>query len=144
MAKNDTNQCTFSGNLVKDAVLRSGKNGTPFLTGSLAVGRSWKVNNEQKEDVTFIDWMISGKRAEALAKHLTKGRALILTGEMRQRRWEDQNGQKRSGYTLHVENLTFQSGQKGAADGNAPYQDIPQKSIDVGGPETFVDDNIPF
>jgi single-strand DNA-binding protein len=41
--------------------------------------------------------------AEHLAESLTKGARVVVTGRLRQSRWETENGEKRSAYGLDVE-----------------------------------------
>ncbi|PXA04818.1 single-stranded DNA-binding protein [Coraliomargarita sinensis] len=104
------NQCTFVGNLTADPELRKiGDKATPVLDGSLAVNRVYKDKEGRKvEDVDFIPFTSFGKAAEILAKYLRKGDSVLLSGEMRQDKWEDkESGQKRSQLKLRVENFTL-------------------------------------
>lgn len=104
------NQCTFVGNLTADPEIRKiGEKQTPILDGSLAVNRVYKDKEGRKvEDVDFIPFSSFGKAAEILSKYLRKGDSVLLSGEMRQDKWEDkESGQKRSQLKLRVENFTL-------------------------------------
>ncbi len=59
---------------------------------TVAVGRYEKGQTE----TSFFDCVQWGKTAESLAKHMTKGRLIAVKGEMRQNRWTDNEGSKRS------------------------------------------------
>jgi single-strand DNA-binding protein len=104
------NHCTFVGNLTADPELRKiGANDTSVFDGSLAVNRVYKDKDGRKvEDVDFIPFTTFGKAAEILAKFLKKGDSVLLTGEMRQEKWEDdETSQKRSRLKLRVSNFTL-------------------------------------
>lgn len=104
------NQCTFVGNLTADPETRLiGEKDTTVFDGSLAINRSYKDKEGRKvEDVDFIPFTAFGKAAEILAKYLQKGDSVLLSGPMRQDKWEDkETGQKRSMLKLRVENFTL-------------------------------------
>ena len=113
--------------------------------------------------MNFFDFTIIGKRAESLAQYLTKGKPVILSGEMRARIYTTKTGEKRTAYSILVNDVAFQHGAKddrepgrmtaqyrqdkkpGRQAGGYPKQQknsAPEYPMD--GPESFNDDEIPF
>ena len=89
---------TFVGRLVADPEVRYTNDGKPVA--SFTIASSQRVYNKQTgqwEDgeATFLGCTAWSKLAEGVAT-LGKGQRVIATGVLRQRRWEGQDGQKRS------------------------------------------------
>lgn len=116
----DTNVVVVKGNLVRDVELRYTSAGTAFAKGAVANNRGYKGENGWQEYANFFDFTLWGKRAEGLAKHLTKGTPVVITGELRQSRWE-QDGQKRSRVEINAQDLSF-AGRK--RDGGSPPDEV--------------------
>lgn len=95
---------TIAGNLTRDAEVREGNDGNQFVTFSVAVNQYAGEGNE--EHVSFFDCSVN---RPGLAPYLTKGQAVVCAGEMRQRRWEDADGTKRSAFSLRVRDFEFGS-----------------------------------
>lgn len=98
------------GNLTRDPELRSIPSGQQVASFSLAVNRTWKnANGEQQEAVDYIDCNIWGKPAEIITQYMNKGSAILVSGRLQQRSWE-QDGQKRSKVEVVVEDFNFVGG----------------------------------
>lgn len=126
----DINVVCVAGRLTKDSELRFTSNGTPVAKFSLAVNR-WA---KDKEEANFFDITLWGKQAESLNPYLTKGRQVVIQGELEQQRWE-KDGQKfsRVGVTARHVQLV----------GREEKKDDPIRERPTAGPEDF-DDDIPF
>ena len=100
------NSITITGNLTRDAELRSMNDGTAVL--SFAVG-----DNQQGRDKKAIFWRSSlfGKRAEALAPYLKKGQQVTIVGSVTEREYTDKDGQKRTSIDVRVNDLALQGGR---------------------------------
>ncbi len=71
------NVVTLSGRLTADAELKQTDGGTSICNFRLA------VNDRRKEDKTiFLNIVVFGKQAEALAEHLTKGKLVGVAGRL--------------------------------------------------------------
>jgi len=92
------NKVILMGNLTRDPELRYTQSNMPICKIGLAVNRRFKdgQSGEWREEPTFVDVTIFGKRGEAFAKYHTKGKPAFIEGELRLDNWEDQQGQKRS------------------------------------------------
>jgi single-strand DNA-binding protein len=97
------------GNLTRDPETRTTPNGQSVTSFSLAVNRTWRNQaGENQESVSYIDCVAWGKPGEIIAQYLGKGRALLVSGRLDQRSWEDkESGQKRSKVEVVVEDFNF-------------------------------------
>lgn len=104
------NKVILMGNLTKDPELRTIPSGQTVCSFSIAVNRSWKnAAGEQQEAVDYIDCNAWGKAGELISQYMQKGRALLVSGRLQQRSWE-QDGQKRSKVEVVVEDFNFVGG----------------------------------
>jgi len=101
------NKVLLIGNLTANPELRYTPSGTPVASLPLAVNRRFKQNGELKEEVCYIDIVTFGKQAELAAQYLTKGRGVLVDGRLQQRRWETEDGQKRSKHEVVADQLTY-------------------------------------
>ena len=134
---NSINTCTLSGNLTRDAELRSTQGGTAVLSFGVAVNerRKNQQTGEWEERPSFIECSCFGNRASSLAQYLTKGTKVFVQGHLHQSSWETQDGGKRSKVEVIVDELDFgsrpqsQQGQQQAPTyQQAPaYQQAPQQ-----------------
>ena len=114
------NKVTIMGNLVRDPELRTTPNGQSVCGFSLAVNRTWRNSDgEQQEAVDYIDCNAWGKAGEIIAQYMQKGRAILVSGRLQQRSWE-QDGQKRSKVEVVVEDFNFIGGNESGGGSSAP------------------------
>ena len=116
------NKVTLMGNLTRDPETRTTPGGQSVTSFSLAVNRSWRGSDgQQQEAVSYIDCTAWGKAGEIIAQYMSKGRALLVSGRLDQRTWDDkETGQKRSKVEVIVEDFNFvDGGQGGGHDGGS-------------------------
>jgi single-strand DNA-binding protein len=101
------NKVILIGNLTKNPELRYTPSGTPVASFGLAVNRKFRQAEELKEEVCFIDIVVFGKQAEHCGQYLSKGSGVIVDGRLQQRRWESEDGQKRSKHEVVAQTVTF-------------------------------------
>lgn len=116
------NKVILMGNLTRDPEVRTTPNGQSVANFSLAVNRTWRDANGQTQDsVSYIDCVAWGKAGEIIAQYMQKGRALLVSGRLDQRSWDDkESGAKRSKVEVIVEDFNFVDGGSGSNDGGAP------------------------
>ena len=102
------NSVTLGGNLVRDAELRATQT-SAVLSFTVCVNSSQKEGDGYVDVPNFIDCVIYGARGESLARYLTKGAYVALTGRIAQRRWETKDGQRRSKLEVIVSEIHFES-----------------------------------
>lgn len=101
------NKVILIGNLTKNPELRYTPSGTPVANFGLAVNRRYRQAEELKEEVCYIDIVVFGKQAEHCGQYLSKGNGVIVDGRLQQRRWETEDGQKRSKHEVVAQTVTF-------------------------------------
>ncbi len=95
------------GTLTRNPELRYTPSGTPVANFGLAVNRRYKQADDQKEEVCYIDIVVFGKQAELCGQYLSKGDGAIIDGRLQQRRWETEDGQRRSKHEVVAQSVTF-------------------------------------
>ena len=140
------NKVILMGNLTRDCETRFGGSGTAIVKFGLAVNRRFQdADGNWKEQPTFVDVTIFGKRGEAFARFHGKGKQALIEGQLRMDTWDDkQTGQKRSRVKVVADTVRFIGGGGGAragGQGGAPRgggQGGPPD--DMGGPPPGFDD----
>lgn len=114
------NQVFLIGNLTRDPESRFTPSGTAVAQFSLAINRSFKAaNGEKQEEVVFVDVEAWGKSAEVITKYCAKGRPLFVSGRLKLDQWEDKKtGEKKSRMKVVCENFQLLGGKpEGASQG---------------------------
>jgi single-strand DNA-binding protein len=108
------NKAFVSGNLTRDCETRESNGAVSLASFTVAVNeRRHNPNNDQWEDyVNYIDCVVFGKRAAALAPYLKKGLKVAVCGKLRYSSWENKDGSKRSKVEVVVDDLEFMSGRQ--------------------------------
>lgn len=143
------NKAMLIGNIGKDPTVTS-PNGKKCVRFSLATSKKYRDNNgEQKELTEWHNIAIWGKSAETFEKlNVGKGVKLYVEGEIANRSWTDNNGQKR--YITEINASTFQvltprntqpQGQQGSVFGQEVANDY-QQGMDAQA-DAYADD-LPF
>ena len=89
----DTNTVVLTGNLTRDPELRYTPKGVAVANVGLASNRKYRQGDDLKDEACFIDVTVFGSTAEAVAKHLDKGRKVLVEGRLRYHTWETETGQ---------------------------------------------------
>lgn len=108
------NSVTLGGNLARDAELRATQT-SAVLSFTVCVNSSQKEGDGYVDVPNFVDCVIYGARGESLARYLTKGVYVALTGRIAQRRWETKDGQRRSKLEVIVSEIHFET-RRGASE----------------------------
>jgi single-strand DNA-binding protein len=112
------NRVMLLGNLGADPELRMTSGGQAVLKLRMATTENYLDKNRQRQERT--EWhnvVIWGKRAEALAKILTKGTRIFVEGGLRTSSYEDRDGNKRYRTEVVSSNILLQGRSSG---GGAP------------------------
>ena len=136
------NKAIFMGRLGNTPELRYTKNNVAVCTFTIAVNRPRQKDKEDEADwPTIVAWR---QKAEFAAKHLTKGRQVLITATVRTRSYEDKDGNKRKVTEFYAEDIEFcdKKPQNEAAGTYAPppSQELPDGFEEIEGP----DEDLPF
>ena len=101
------NKVILIGNLTRDPELRYTPQGTSVCNFGIAVNRKYRQGDEMKEEVTFINIVVFGKQADTCGQYLNKGNPVLVEGRLQERRWETEDGQKRSKHEVVAQTVRF-------------------------------------
>ena len=100
------NKVVLTGRLVRDAELSYiASTATPKMSFSMAVERNYQKDKNNKV-VDFIPCEMIGRHTEKLATYLTKGKQILVEGELNIDNYE-KDGEKRSFTKVKVDRLEF-------------------------------------
>lgn len=120
------NQFAFSGNLVRDSELKTVGNGFNILSFTVANNYIQKSGESYEQKVNYLDCKVLGKRAEKLVNILKKGASVICRGDIRQERWQGQDGKTNSRIAFQCEDVEItrwpQNQQNGGNNNYAQQQ----------------------
>lgn len=104
----DLNEVVLQGRLTKDAEYFPTKNGMEIASFFLAVSRSRKKNGAVETETSFFNVKAFIKTDDGRKNYLVKGQEVIASGRLRQERWVNGDGEKRSSVSLYARNLSIQ------------------------------------
>ena len=102
------NRVILIGRLTRDPELRYTGNGTAVASFSLAVDRTYKNGNGEKETdyINIVAWRNLGERC---GEYLAKGKMVAVEGRLQIRSYEDNNGVKRTVAEVVADDVRFLS-----------------------------------
>jgi len=112
------NKVMLIGNLTRDPELKYTPGNQAVCELGIAVNRKYRTkDNEEREEVTFVDCEAWGKQAEVMKEYLSKGRPVFVEGRLKLDQWEDKEGKKQSKLRVVVENFQFIDSKGGGGGG---------------------------
>lgn len=114
----DFNQVNIIGRLTKDAELKDA-NGYQKLDFSIAFSTSKKEGDKYIDESNYLNLTLWGKVAGAIHPYMTKGTQVLVTGELKQDRWE-KDGQKFSALKVNVRNVQLLGSRNSATKTEEP------------------------
>lgn len=153
------NSVVLVGRMTKDAELRYTSSNVAVATFTLAVNRSFKNQNGERE-ADFINIVMWRQQAENLASWAKKGALVGIEGRIQTRNYDNQQGQRVYVTEVVAENFSLlesrsvregqgQSGGYSAPNNQAPTQSTPDFSRQENpfgqtNPMDISDDDLPF
>ena len=98
------NNVSIMGRLTADPVLRQTSNNLAKTTFTIACDRDFK-NKDGKKETDFINVTCWRQTAEFVAKFLSKGRMVAVTGRLYTNKWEDNEGKKHTIYEVEASSV---------------------------------------
>jgi single-strand DNA-binding protein len=119
------NRILFTGNLTADPELVDA--GQTKVVNAVIAGNEfyYDENEEHQQVTTFVDLKIWGVATENFARLARRGQEIFVEGSLRQDRWEDDEGRKRSRLYLNV--LSWQFTQRKAGESKTAANGLAQK-----------------
>lgn len=103
------NAINIIGRLVRDPELRKTTSGISVC--SFTIANSRKLANG-KEETWFFDVETWNGTAEFVDKYFEKGKPIVVTGYIKTRNYEDNEGNKRKAWTIVASTVDFVPGEK--------------------------------
>jgi len=159
------NRIILMGRIVNDLELKSTPQGVSVCSFRIAVDRRYQAKGEERKSDFFnvVTWR---QQAEFVTKYFSKGRMILVDGELNTRNYTDKNGNPATWYEIVADRVTFTGEPKSSGGGYSssygapPLPDYPppyggggaasgtqQQSSEGGSPAAaFVDseDDYPF
>ena len=102
------NKVILVGNLTKDPELRYTSGGIAVTNFSVAVNRAYTTKEgEKREEVSFFEIAALRKLAENCGEYLKKGSPVLVEGRLKEDRWEDEEGNRRSKIKIEAYDVVF-------------------------------------
>lgn len=96
----------IKGRLTRDPELRFTNSGTPVVSFTVVTSRRWKDGDEWKEaDVSFWDVTAFKDLAENIADNCEKGTSVLVSGAMRQEKWQTKDGENRTSWKVLADDV---------------------------------------
>lgn len=143
------NKVILSGRITKDIEIKTTPSGANVTQFSLAVERNFAKQGEERQ-TDFITCVAWNKTAEFIGKFFSKGRSIVVIGQLRTRTYDDKNGTRHYVTEVFVDKAQFtfepkaqQSNGYPSEQMYAPKNDKPASNI-MDEYEVFCDDGVPF
>ena len=136
------NKVILIGNLGKDPEVRYLDSGVAVANFSLATTESYK--NKEGERVSQTEWhnvVLWRGLAEVAEKWLKKGSSVYIEGKIRNRKWEDKDGNTRYTTEILADNMTMLSKKDG---GSSETSESTTTTTEESIPQEEKGDDLPF
>ena len=135
----------LSGAFTRDPELKeisTGDRTTKVVNFVLASSRRFrKKDGTSDEETTFVNCEAWDSGADTIAKWFSKGDQIIINGSLKNERWEDKEGNKRSRDKVRVSSFEFPPrGKKPSQDESEGLNDSQGKSVS----STADEESVPF
>ncbi len=104
---NGLNSLIIEGNMVKEPELSETSKGTSFCKFTIASNRSYVLNNEAVQEVSYFEIEAWTKMAEMCKEHGARGRGVRVVGRLKQDRWIGKDGKACSKVKVVAEHVEF-------------------------------------
>ena len=103
------NIIAIKGRLVRDPECRKTPNDITTCKITVAVDRAYSSGGEKQTD--FFDCVFWRQGAEFVSKYFSKGKEIIVQGEMQSRKWQDKEGNNRISWEIQNAHAEFCGGK---------------------------------
>ena len=130
------NHITIHGRLTADPELKQTLSGVSVCNFTVAVDRSYTKSEEKQADFFSVEcWR---GLADMVSKYFSKGKEILVSGEMQSRKWQDGEGNNRIAWKIMASGVDF----CGSKENKNNTSNENYFSPDLA--ETINDDDIPF
>ena len=129
------NKVILVGNLGQDPEVKYMPSGGAVTNISIATTDTWKdkATGEKKENTEWHRVVFFNRLAEIVGEYLRKGSQVYIEGNLRTRKWQDQNGVDKYTTEIVAREMQMLGGRAGGSSDFAPSQQQPQQQAQGGG-----------
>ena len=140
------NKVILIGNMTSDPELKQTTSGISVCSFSIAINRKFAKEGEQTCDfITVQTWR---QTAEFVSKYFKKGKPILVCGQLQQRTWTDNQGNKRYATEVVADEVSFVgSNESSTEEKSAPTTYTPSAYGGNNAPqfeEVPNDESLPF
>ena len=100
------NKVMIIGHLGRDPEMRYTPSHRAVTNFNVAASRSWKTaDGERHTETEWFNVVAWGSLAEICHEYLSKGQQVYIEGRLQTRKWEDDEGNKRSTVEIHAKEM---------------------------------------
>ena len=93
--------------------MRYTPSGRPVTTFSVATSRNWNTaDGEKRSETEWFNVVSWGSLAEICKQYLSKGQQVYIEGRLQTRRWEDDDGHRRSSVEIVAKEMIMLGDRK--------------------------------
>lgn len=104
---NSLNSIVIEGNLTADPKSKTLPSGSTVCNFTLASDRFYRQDEGTEKEVSYFDVEAWARLGESCARDLKRGRGVRVVGRLKQDRWIDHEGKKRSRVVIVAEHVEF-------------------------------------
>lgn len=112
------NHVVMMGRLTRDPELRRTGSGVAVANFSIAVDRDFSSKDSGEKETDFFDCVAWRQTGEFVSKYFTKGRMIVVSGQLQVRKWKNKDGENRYSTEIVAENCYFGDSKKEESTGN--------------------------
>ena len=116
------NIIAIKGRLVRDPEVRKTPNDISVCTITVVDDRPYSSGGEKQTD--FFDCVFWRQGAEFVSKYFSKGKEIIVQGEMQSRKWQDKDGNNRISWEIQNAHAEFCGGKSESSAPSEPASDF--------------------
>lgn len=136
------NKAILMGRITHNLELKTTPDGLSVLSFRIAVDRAYQAQGEERK-TDFFNIVAWRSTAEFISKYFSKGRMIMVEGELQTRQYVDKNGSTQNVVELVVSSAHFTGEKKEQTAAAAPPTSAPtQNNADFA--DTEIDDDYPF
>ncbi len=141
------NKAILMGRICNNLELKSTQSGISVLSFRLAVDRTYQVKGEERA-TDFFNIVAWRSNAEFISHYFSKGKMILVEGELQTRQYVDKNGGNQNIVELVVNSASFTGEKKEQSTSAAPAAPQPTgnggQAEQMEFTETKSDDEYPF
>lgn len=118
------NKIILMGRICNDLELKTTPSGVPVLSFSIAVERRYQSDKENKL-TDFFNVVAWRNEADFISRFFSKGKMILLEGELQNRKYTDKAGTERQITEVIVDRASF-TGEKSGREAPPPPEEPPQ------------------